>query len=144
MHIYTQCGIPEYYSPEMISQSGYNKSLDFWKLAILLYEMLVGHTPFIDSAPVEILEKIKNCKIKFPKNIIYAKSIIRHSLIADKNKRLGCTKKGIYEITQSAFFEGFDWEGLLHRNLGPPFIPKINHAYSSPYKKLEDIHYEDI
>ena len=143
-YAYTHCGMPEYYSPEMINQSGYNKSLDFWQLGILLYEMLVGHSPFIDSEPMKIFQKIKNCKIKFPKNINKnAKTLIRHFLIVDKNKRLGCTKKGIYEITQSAFFEGFDWEGLLHRNLDPPIIPKINHIYLTSYKRLEDIHYED-
>ena len=93
---------------------------------------------------MKIFQKIKNCKIKFPKNINKnAKTLIRHFLIADKNKRLGCTKKGIYEITQSAFFEGFDWESLLHRNLDPPIIPKINHIYLTSYKRLEDIHYED-
>ena len=143
-YAFTLCGIPEYYSPEMINQTGYNKSIDFWQLGILLYEMLVGCTPFIDSDPVKLFYKIKNCKVKFPKNINKnAKTLIRHFLIIDINKRLGCTKKGIYEIIQNPFFEGFDWEGLLHRTLEPPFIPKINHIYISSYKKLEDIHNED-
>ena len=138
------CGIPEYRSPEMLNQTGYNKSIDFWQLGILLYEMLVGSTPFIDSDPVKLLTKIKNCKIKFPKFINKnAKTLIRHFLILDINKRLGCTKKGIYEITQSPFFEGFDWEGLLHRNLEPPFIPKMNHIYLSNYKKIKDLYLED-
>lgn len=141
---YTLCGIPEYYSPEMINQTGYNKSIDFWQLGILLYEMLVGFTPFIDSDPVKLFNKIKNCKIKFPKHINKnAKTLIRHFLIIDINKRLGCTKKGIYEIIQNPFFEGFDWEGLLNRNLQPPYLPKINHVYLSNYRKIKDIYIED-
>lgn len=140
----TLCGIPEYYPPEMINQSGYNKSVDFWQLGILLYEMLVGCTPFIDSDPVKLFQKIKNCKIKFPKNINKnAKTLIRHFLIVDINKRLGCTKKGIYEIIQNPFFDNFDWERLLHRVLEAPFIPKINHIYLSSYKKLEGIYLEE-
>jgi protein kinase A len=143
-YAYSLCGIPEYYSPEMINQTGYNKSIDFWQLGVLLYEMLVGYTPFIDSDPVKLFQKIKSCKLKFPKNINKnAKTIIRHFLIIDINKRLGCTKKGIYEITQNPFFQDFDWEGLLHRNIDPPYIPKVNHLYLSQYKKLETIHLED-
>ena len=143
-YAYSLCGIPEYYSPEMINQTGYNKSIDFWQLGILLFEMLAGYTPFIDSDPVKLFQKIKNCKIIFPKNINKnAKTLIRHFLTVDINKRLGCTKKGIYEIVQNPFFEGFDWERLLHRNLTPPFIPKVNHIYLCEYKKLENIYLED-
>ena len=143
-YTYTLCGMPEYYSPEMINQTGYNKTIDFWQLGILLYEMLVGYTPFIDTDPIQLFNKIRNCKIIFLKKMDKnAKNIIRHFLTIDINKRLGCTKKGIYEIIQNPFFEGFDWEGLLHRNLEPPFIPKINHIYLSNYKKIDDIHIED-
>ena len=88
--------------------------------------------------------KCKNCKIKFPKHINKnAKTLIRHFLIIDINKRLGCTKKGIYEIIQNPFFEGFDWEGLLNRNMKAPFIPKVNHLYMGNFKKLENIYLEE-
>ena len=61
-------GSPEYYSPEMINQGGYNKSVDFWQLGILLYEMVVGYTPFFGSEPMKLYQKIKSGKISFPKN----------------------------------------------------------------------------
>ena len=64
---FTMCGTPEYYSPEMIKKTGYNKSHDFWTLGILLYEMLIGCTPFIDSDPLKIYQKINQGKILFPK-----------------------------------------------------------------------------
>ena len=143
-YTYSLCGIPEYYSPEMINQTGYNKCIDFWQLGILLYEMTVGYTPFSDSDPVKLFQKIKNCKIKFPKNVNKnVKTLIRHFLIVDINKRLGCTKKGIYEIIQNPFFQDFDWEGLLNRNMKAPFIPKVNHLYMGNFKKLENIYLEE-
>ena len=57
----------------MIRKTGYNKNTDFWSLGILLYEMLIGCTPFIDSDPLKIYQKINQfiiliCQI-FQKNI---------------------------------------------------------------------------
>ena len=126
-YTYTLVGSPEYYSPEMINQSGHNKSIDFWQLGVLLYEMIVGNTPFIDSSPMKLYQKIKKGKISFPKHINKnAKRIIKHFLNVDMNKRLGCNKRGILEILEEPFFKDFDWERLLHRTLVPPFIPKVN------------------
>jgi len=44
---FTLCGRTEYLAPEMIVGSGYNKGVDWWALGILLYEMIVGTTPFV-------------------------------------------------------------------------------------------------
>ena len=124
---YSIVGLPEYYSPEMINQTGHNKSIDFWQLGILLFEMLVGYTPFLDSNPINLYHKIKKGKILFPKGINKdAKLIIKHFLNVDMNRRLGCTKRGILDIIKEPFFNAFDWEKLLHRTLEPPFIPKVN------------------
>ena len=139
-YTYSICGTHEYYSPEMINQSGYNKSIDFWQLGILFYEMLFGFTPFIEQDPIKLYEKIKNGKLKFPRNIdSNARTVIRHFLNIDVKKRLGCTKKGIYEIVQSPLFEGFEWEGLLHRVLDPPLCPRIEKFAIHSHKKLDKV-----
>lgn len=136
---YSMCGSPEYYSPEMINKSGYNISTDFWELGILLYEMLVGCTPFMDPDPIKIYQKITKNKVIFPQTMNKsAKEIIKHFLVTDVNKRLGCTKKGVVEIIESPFFAGFDWRGLLYRAIEPPFIPVVNGPMdTSNYMKTE-------
>mgnify|MGYP000854023021 CR=1 FL=1 len=39
-------GTPEYLSPEMFGGEGHDKNVDWWSLGIILYEMLIGVTPF--------------------------------------------------------------------------------------------------
>ena len=137
---FTMCGAPEYYSPEMLRKTGYNKSHDFWTLGIILYEMLIGCTPFLDSDPLKIYQKINIGKILFPNNFEKnTKFIIRHFLNLDPHKRLGCSKNGIADIVDDPFFKYFDWKGLLYKSLDAPFIPEVNgHLDTSNYKKIED------
>ena len=147
-YTYSLVGNIEYYSPEMINHIGYNKSIDFWQMGILLYEMLVGNTPFMDSDPIKLYQKIKKGKIVFPKDINKnAKLIIKHFLNVDKKKRLGCTKRGILEIVQEPFFQEFDWERLLHRTLEPPFIPQVNrekYIFNSNYFEGNNLEENDV
>ena len=137
---FTMCGTPEYYSPEMIRKTGYNKSTDYWSLGILLYEMLIGCTPFFDSDPLKIYQKINQGKILFPKKIDKnAKMIIKHFLNMNQNERLGCTKNGIADIVEEPFFKNFDWKNLLYKRLECPFLPEVNGlSDTSNYKKLDD------
>ena len=39
------CGSRGYLAPEMLKRCGYGKSIDFYHLGILLFEMLLGYSP---------------------------------------------------------------------------------------------------
>jgi len=39
------CGTPEYIAPELLESQGYTKTVDWWTLGVLLYEMMVRPIP---------------------------------------------------------------------------------------------------
>lgn len=40
------CGTTEYLAPEIILDLGHDKSVDWWSLGILMFEMSTGDTPY--------------------------------------------------------------------------------------------------
>ena len=104
------CGTPEYLAPEMITQSGHDKSVDWWAVGILIYEMLIGVTPFFNKNKNMLLMKIRNSKVVFPDRkkykIDFSDSImdlICRLLDKDKTTRLG-SKDDFVEILQHPYF----------------------------------------
>jgi serine/threonine protein kinase len=62
----TVCGTLEYLPPEMVSEQGHHPSADVWCLGVLLFEMLVGYTPFKSQDRDRMLENIAAARPKFP------------------------------------------------------------------------------
>ena len=62
----------------MLRRSGHNRTVDWYLLGVLIYEMLVGIPPYFSSNREELFENIQKAQLKLPRSMSdEAKSLIK-------------------------------------------------------------------
>lgn len=139
-------------APEVVLTKGHDKSVDYWAIGVLIYELLCGCTPFESTSQPEVFKKIVQSQryLGFPPKFEpHAKSLIRKLLQPNAGLRLGALQSGFSDIKCHPFFitavslcillskfvcvlasdnvcglQQLDWETLERQELPTPYIPQ--------------------
>ena len=119
--LYDTVGTPDYIAPEVFSQKGYDQMVDWWSFGVVMYECLVGATPFYAEDPLATCRKIVHYRKYF-------------KITEDAGLSSGCTdliyncmcsyrrRYGFEQLKDHRYFKSVPWDDLL--SMTPPFIPE--------------------
>ena len=123
---YSAVGTPDYIAPEMLTRKGYDETVDWWSVGIMLYEMLIGYAPFTAESNEEIYYKIQNHEdfLFFPPEVDLSREVVDliSRLVTSSDVRLG--KNGAAEIKVHPWFKGIEWLNI--KKTEAPFIPETS------------------
>ncbi len=118
------CGSVAYLAPEILLRSGHGKSLDWYLLGLMIYEMLVGIPPYYSPNRAQMYKNIHTATLKFPGSMsAEAKDLISRLIDRVPSKRLGAGPADGEEIKAHPWFKKVDWGVAMARGLRPPRPP---------------------
>ncbi|XP_041370542.1 serine/threonine-protein kinase N2-like isoform X2 [Gigantopelta aegis] len=122
----TFCGTPEFLAPEVLTETSYTRSVDWWGLGVLIYEMMVGESPFPGDDEEEVFDSIVNEEVRYPRFLsTEAIAIMRRLLRRNPDRRLGSSERDAEDVKKQAFFRNLVWNDLLMKKMKPPFVPSL-------------------
>jgi len=161
-HTFTTCGTPTYMAPEIITGTGHTRAVDWWALGVLVYELMVGVTPFESEHPMEVYARIMRgiSRVEMPNVCIGSLvGLIKTLLCQEAIDRLAMRQGGPKNVMEHAWFADFDWAGLRNHSVEPPYRPSTDQtvlpdtnsgmskssylAFFSPAPAVQAIEYDD-
>ncbi|XP_050928697.1 G protein-coupled receptor kinase 5 [Lates calcarifer] len=132
-----------YMAPEVISHEHYGKTVDWWGLGCLIYEMTAGQPPFrsrgehpsTSDMERRILTQQEEYNDKFCQEV---KDLCSLLLTKEPRQRLGCWGANGKEVQSHAFFKKINFRMLEAGLVEPPFKPDPRQVYCSDVQDIEE------
>jgi serum/glucocorticoid-regulated kinase 2 len=126
---YTICGTKDYLAPEVQNpgKEGYDRSIDWWSLGVLIYESLTGYSPFKteNNNFYNFENYLEDLRID---DFFYwskeVRDLIKSLLQLNPKNRLGYN--GCSDLKEHPFFADVDWEDVINKRLDPPYKPYLS------------------
>jgi serine/threonine protein kinase len=113
------CGTAEYTAPEMVKGEPYSFPVDWWATGILLYELVVGRTPFVHRQRGRQYKSILEDQPVFPEELDPGvREYLELVLEKDPEKRASFAT-----LKNCALFQNLNWDDVLRRKIAPIFEP---------------------
>lgn len=128
-------GSPDYMALEVLEGKKYDFTVDYWSLGCMLFESLVGYTPFSGSSTNETYENLRYWKntLRRPRTEDRRAAFSDRTwdlitrLIADPINRV----RSFEQVRKMSYFAGINFETL--RTSSPPFIPQLDDETDAGY-----------
>ncbi|KAI3650666.1 hypothetical protein MP228_004147 [Amoeboaphelidium protococcarum] len=120
----TMAGTVEYMACEVLANMPYEKSVDWWSLGALIFDMLTGSPPFTSNNRKKTIDMILNKKLVLPSYLSSsARDLITKLLKKRPTVRLGYGPEDADAIKKHQWFRHMDFQKLLQKKIKPPIVP---------------------
>jgi serine/threonine protein kinase len=129
-HAYSLCGTPEIMAPEVVAGSGHTCAADWWSCGVVLYECMVGVSPFGSSDIITIFHKIQggieHVESWPQKEDATWPDLVMELCCYEPSERLPMRKGGVNNVLAHCFFETFDWPEHEQCSMQAPHNPGLS------------------
>ncbi len=126
-------GTPEYLAPEIWQGHSHGQQVDWWSVGVILYEMLVGVTPFAAESLNLLFDNCVFGKLEWGSDAehvpLAARDLIQRLLEKRPELRLGA--RGASEIKEHEYFKDVNWGTLFETQ--PRFVPRLDSTTDTSY-----------
>jgi len=135
-----------YSAPEFLLRKNIGKTVDYYSIGMVAYEMMVGQNPLRGKGKKEIITMLNNSSIQVKKSELPeewsfdAADFINRIIQRRPENRLGYF--GFSQIKSHPWLKDFPWQKILDKTLDPPY--KLKNEFRRSKKEKGNCKYMNV